>query len=675
MMTPKNQKALFKIGVTCLCILAFLSLFLYAKLDIYLQKFQWQKPLEIYTQGKQVHRGDMISPNRLALWLDKAGYNQTMAFSASAQYMTRSNLVSWNSKQDESLIFSVQFWNNQIEKILEAGAPKDSVALPDVYVGSLFPNSHQQQQLVRLHDVPSHVLDAIIVSEDRDFYQHQGISVFGIFRAVWQNITAGKVVQGGSTITQQLIKNQFFDHRQSYWRKIQEALMALILEQKLNKDQILEAYLNAIYFGQSTQGPVIGLNAASRYYFDKTPSQLDLNQSVSLAALIRGANYYHPVRHPDRLRARRDRILKQMVAYQRISQSEVDAVMGRALPEVHQLRIIEQQAPYQSLVKQAIHQNNLNIKQPQLQIKLTLDPQIQALAQQSMRSSLQKFDDPQLKASLVAIDVQSGAILAMENGSTDNYDGFNYALHAKRQVGSIIKPFIYYIAVQNGKDWQDELMDTPFEIELKGGQIWRPQNFSLESAGAVTMHQALTKSLNLATARLCIQQDITQLSSLLNRLITEKWFNPYPSLCLGATDLSVLQVSQLYQGLFNQGQYHKLHILKSEKQSKKPYVTLHSNAVASLNQTLHDITQQGTAAKIRWQLPRSITMGKTGTSDNQRDSWFAGMSTNSAHSFGIENGILVVVWAGYKDNSPTPYTGSSAALNIWIDFIKALEAN
>jgi penicillin-binding protein 1B len=675
MISPSTQKALIKIGLTGLCTVAFLSLFLYAKLDNYLQQFQWQKPLEIYTQGKRIHHGDMISPSRLALWLDKAGYNQTTSFSSSGQYISRSNLISWNSRSDESKIINVQFWNNQIEQIIESGESRDSITLPDVYVGSLFPNSKQQQQLVRLHDVPSHVLDAIIVSEDRDFYQHQGISLLGIFRAIWQNVTAGKVVQGGSTITQQLIKNQFFDHRQSYWRKIQEAFMALIIEQKLNKDQILEAYLNAIYFGQSTQGPVIGLNAASRYYFDKTPSQLDLNQSVSLAALIRGANYYHPVRHPERLRARRDRLLKQMVTYQRISPSEVDAVIGGDLPEVHQLRIIEQQAPYQSLVKQAIHQHNLNKTLSQEQIKLTLDPQIQALAQKSLQSSLKQFDDPLLKASLIAIDVQSGAILAMENGSTDAYDGFNYALHAKRQVGSIIKPFIYYIAVQNGKDWQHELMDMPFEIELKGGQIWRPQNFSLESAGPVTMHQALTKSLNLATARLCIQQDITQLSSLLNRLITEKWFNPYPSLCLGATDLNVLQVSQLYQGLFNQGQYHKLHILQSEKQSKKPYVSLHSDAVASLNQTLHDITQQGTAAKIRWRLPNSITMGKTGTSDNQRDSWFAGMSTNSAHSFGIENGILVVVWAGYKDNSPTPYTGSSAALNIWIDFIKTLEAS
>jgi penicillin-binding protein 1B len=381
------------------------------------------------------------------------------------------------------------------------------------------------------------------------------------------------------------------------------------------------------------------------------------------------------VRHPKRLQTRRDRLLKQMVTYQRISQSEVDSVIGSELPEVHQLRIIEQQAAYQSLVKQAIHQQNLDTKKPHAQIKLTLDPQIQALAKQSLQATLQDVGDSQLKASLIAVDVQSGAILALENGSTDAYDGFNYALHAKRQVGSIIKPFIYYIAVQNGKDWQHELKDVPFEIELKGGQIWRPQNFSLESAGNVTMHQALTKSLNLATARLCIEQDITQLSSLLNRLITEKWFNPYPSLCLGATDLNVLQVSQLYQGLFNQGQYHKLHILRSNKQSKKPYVSLHAGAVASLNQTLHDITQQGTAAKIRWQLPNSIAMGKTGTSDNQRDSWFAGVSTNSAHSYGIENGILVVVWAGYKDNSPTPYTGSSAALNIWIDFIKTLEAN
>ncbi len=668
------KQHLIKAAITIFAIIGCFMLFLNARLDIYLAEHSWREPISVYSRSAELTLGQKFSAPQLEDWLTVAGYEYNPYLTGAAQFKGDQEWMYWTAAQHDQQQFAVNFENGRVKQLLDVSSnlSLNHVILPKVYLSSLFAGTNSQRRLVALDEVPTELIDAVIVSEDRQFFSHSGVSIFGILRALWSNIRAGKVVQGGSTITQQLVKNTFFDHSPSYWRKLQEAFMAYLLEQKLTKDEILEAYLNAIYLGQTPHGAVIGVEAAAQFYFNKSVSQLDANESVSIAALVRGANYYHPKRHPDRLLSRRNLLLEQMQEFQRIGQRRAEQISQTELPHFEFATFSRKQPAYLSLthreLRQRLHAQAL--KNAEGEIVLTIDPLLQQTAQKSLIEGLLQLGDPKLKASMIVVQKKTGAVLAMANGSYQDKDSYNYAAHARRQIGSLVKPFSYYIAFKKGHNWNTTIEDEAFELTMDNGQTWQPQNFDKKTYGSIASIEAFKRSLNLSSAKLCLDKTLLDLSKQLNKILQQQRIQPYPSLCLGAIDLSLMDVAQLYQGLVNDGSYRPLYFVEKVALSDTPELAAMGNlphldwaATYQIHQGMRAVTSEGTAQKLRWELPGMQIIGKTGTSDEQRDAWFAGATED----------LLVVVWTGHADNSPTRFTGSSAALNLWIEFIQRIQ--
>ncbi len=567
----------------------------------------------------------------------------------------------------------------------------DAIELEPEVLGELYHGAWEERHIVTLMNVPPLLLKAIIDVEDQHFYTHHGIDLNGSVRALWVDLRSGHVVEGGSTLTQQLAKNFFLSDRRTLQRKLREALMALIIERHFTKREILENYINEIYFGQYGAEGVYGVWEAAQFYFGKTPEALSIGEMATLAGLIRAPNLYSPFRSPMRARRRRDHALRLMHERRDITDEQYAAALAAPL-QVASIPAPAEHAPYfVDFVRQELSHAYPSevLTTAGLRIFTTLDPHLQQLAEQSVQKGLADLerryphlqsDRPadQLEACLIAILPQTGEIKAMVGGRDYRLTQFNRCTQGRRQPGSVFKPFTYLAAFEQTRHTDHPILpttrleDEPFDWVFDH-RVWSPADYENRYRGMVTVRQALEFSLNAATARLAQQVGLPAILDTARRMGISSPLPPYPSVVLGAAEVSPFEIAQAYAALADGGlRAEPLSIkevldrgaLPVERQPVHVEQAIEPDTAYLVTHLLEGVIDYGTghsARKLGFTRPAA---GKTGTTNDYSDAWFVGFTPE----------LLTVVWVGFDQHQPLYLTGAEAALPIWTDFMRQATA-
>ncbi len=651
---------------------------------------RWQTPSQVYAAPLNSYQGMTLSPERLQYHLRQLGYQSVKTKpDAPGQYRHwRTNTGhAWEIHTRGFRFAEGPQAPQQVRLRLEKATPDtpwqveslqgaNVLTLEPVRLGGFYSATGEQRQPVTLSQLPTTLIQGIQAVEDRQFKHHHGINLAGILRAAWHNLKAGKVVQGGSTITQQLVKNRLRTPQRSWRRKINEAMLAVLLEQHLDKGAILEDYLNEAYWGQNGKLAIHGIAEAVEYYFGTSPEQLDLAEQALLIGLVKGPSWYNPRKHPERALQRRNLVLRLMADTGIISESARTKAVKKPLG-VTAIGHINTglYSDFLQLVNQRLQQRFRpgQLQNAGLRIFTTLEPWAQHQLNETLARQVPKAGAG-LQAAAVLTQAQSGEILALD-GDARRISGFNRALLARRQIGSLIKPFIYLAGLELLPDFSldSPLADEPVAVSTGQGTSWRPANFSRRSHGTAPAREALLHSWNLATVHLGLRIGLKPLADFLQHLGLQTPRQVHPSLFLGAIDLSPLEVTQLYQLLASRGSQNKTVALRAVtdthgrpllrmKPSKPPI--LKPEHLQQILRVLHQITFSGTAASLqKWPELQGPLFGKTGTTNGGRDNWFAGFNPR----------YLLTVWVGRDDNKPTGLTGAKAALPVWAESMLALQ--
>lgn len=540
------------------------------------------------------------------------------------------------------------------------------------------------RKLVALGDVPPLLIDAIIAIEDQSFYEHHGIQVWRIAGAFVANLRAGKVVQGGSTLTQQLVKNFYLTRERTFVRKLTEVAMALLLERNHTKQEILEAYLNEVYMGQRGSIAIHGVGEAASLYFGKPVNELTLSEAALLAGLIKGPNLYSPYRSPELARKRRDLVLKELRDQDKIERDAYESALVADLG-VRDVLTDENLAPYyvEELREELSERYGEEILQGAgMSVYSTLDAELQRAANDAVTRQLAKLEkdfpvlrrkDSPLQAAVVALAPKTGEILALVGGRDYGKSQFNRATQAHRQPGSVFKPIVLLTAVGRGAGTPaftlvSKLEDEPLSYSQPTG-VWEPVNYDGEYRGVVTVRQAIEQSLNVPVARLGIAVGPDKVIATARALGIQSPLLPVPSVALGAFEVTVLEAARAYAVLASAG-------LRTDLRSYTQVVqvdgrvleqrTLDSTRafdpadVYLVTSALQGVVDRGTGAPLRRLGFRGDIAGKTGTSSDYRDAWFIGYTPE----------IVIAVWVGFDDGASVKVTGATAALPIFADVLE-----
>jgi penicillin-binding protein 1B len=651
---------------------------------------RWSLPARVYARPLDLYVGRELSADQFQDELNALYYRPVKTATQPGRFSKNRDVFHvvtrpftfWDGQQDSASL-KVSFSGNRIGALTDAGSGRtvNLARLDPVLVGSFYPAHNEDRVLLKLDDVPVSLTDALIAIEDRGFYKHHGVAPLAILRALLANVRARGVVQGGSTLTQQLVKNFFLSSERSLTRKINEAIMALLLEWHYEKDEILEAYLNEVYLGQDGNRAIHGFGLASHFYFEKPLAELNVEQYALLVGLVKGPSYYNPRRHPERARARRNLVLGVMAELGLIERDEAERASNRPVEVSNQGRKAINTFPaFLDLVRRQLQRDyrDEDITTEGLAIFTTLDPQLQWQLEQTLASGLQNLEKGRgseagkLQGAAIVTSVQGGEVLALAGGREAKFAGFNRALDAQRQVGSLLKPAVYLTALEQSQRYTlaTLLDDSPLTYTARNGTVWAPGNYDRMSHGRVPLYQALAHSYNISTARLGLDLGIDSIVATLRRLGVEQRLNPYPSLVLGAVEMSPLQVAGLYQTFASGGFLTPLRAINAVLAADKTPLQRYSLSVRAVvdpapvylvNTAMRYVVREGTGSALYQVLPGDWDIaGKTGTTDDLRDSWFAGFSGDR----------LGVVWIGRDDNASTGLTGSSGALRIWRDLFR-----
>jgi penicillin-binding protein 1B len=644
---------------------------------------RWTLPARVYAQPIELYVGQALSAKRAAEELDRLGYLAQARADRPGTYWRKGDRIGlylrafrFSDEMQAARALDLGFAGDTIVSVRDAqGADVPVIRLDPLLIGSIFPIHGEDRIVVSPAQVPPLLPEALKAVEDRKFDTHHGVNPLAILRAAFVNVRAGQVEQGGSTLTQQLVKSYFLDSRRTLGRKVEEAIMAVILESRFGKADIMNAYINEIYLGQDGQRAVHGFGLASQFYFGKPLAELDLPEIALMVAIVRGPSYYDPRRHPDRALARRNLVLR--VLGERGVVSAADAERAAAKPlgvaKAGQKSAVFFPA-FLDLVRRQLRADykEEDLTESGLVVFSTLDPLLQEKAEYSLESELDRQDASARKVShglegvVVVTTPQTGEVVAMVGGRHASFDGFNRALDAKRPIGSLAKPLVYLSALETGRYTPASIVhDQPVTIKLPNGQTWKPENYDRQIRGDMPAVRALTQSLNLPTVNLGLEVGLPRVARTFVQLGLAEAPAAYPSMLLGATNLSPYEVAQMYNTLANGGFRSPLRAVRvvmaeSGKQLKAPQFEIAeaapADAVYTLDRMLIEVMQRGTGRPARSTLPAGLVVaGKTGTSNDYRDSWFAGFS--GAH--------LIVVWMGHDDNSQTGLTGTTGALAAW----------
>jgi penicillin-binding protein 1B len=659
---------------------------------VVIREFQgrhWSVPARVYAAPLDLYVGAPIAANDIEEELRRLHYHLGDPSTSPGVYRRNggsfdlhARRVRFIDEQREPELVSIRADSNSITGLKAAdGSELPVFRLDPPMVGSVFPVHGEDRLVMSPADVPPLLRTGIKLIEDRRFDEHHGVDAYGVLRALWANLRARRVVQGGSTLTQQLVKNYFLSDEQTFGRKATEAVMALRLEAHFSKEEILVAYLNEVYLGQDGARAIHGFGLGSEYYFAKPVAELDAGELALLIGLVKGPSYYDPRKHADRALARRNLVLQELSVAHLIDATAAKRAAAKPL----NLRPPggSYVPAYLDLVRRNLKRDyaEADLAAAGLAVYTSLDPRAQGAAERALSLNLKRLDaasrvrGTHLEGAVIVAEPNSGDVVAVVGGREFGTDGFNRALDARRPIGSLVKPAIYLTALETGRYTAATLIeDAPIEIKLADGSVWAPQNFEHEFYGQVPMARALAQSMNLATVRLGLDLGLPKVAETLQRLGLETPPTLNPSLLLGTVEMTPLEVVQIYTSLANGGFRARLRavraVLDEQGRPLKSFkvqveAAAPPAAVYQLDRMLMLVTTHGTGRDAANRLPRGLVVaGKTGTSSDTRDSWFAGFTGS----------YLSVVWVGYDDNRVTGLTGAMGALPVWADTLASLKS-
>ena len=675
--------------LVCLFVCALWVIWLDGQIRTHFEGHKWTVPAKVYARPLLLTVGQAIKPEQLQAELEWADYRAYSQLSLPGRFSRQDTTFTiyrraWHFAHgaEPSRRVSVRLEQGKVIELSEAGRALPQLYLEPKLIGGIYPAHNEDRELVQLHDVPEVLIDALIATEDREFMNHYGVSVKGIARAMVANVRAGALVQGGSTLTQQLVKNFFLTNERRFTRKANEAVMSILLELRYSKEEILQTYINEVYLGQAGNRAIHGFGLASRFYFAKPLAELNLSEIATLVGLVKGASFYNPRRHPERAQQRRDLVLQLMEQAQVITENQRILAQGQRLQVVDAARAGQREYPaFLELVRTQLQQDYRleDLQNAGLKIFTTLDPWAQHSLEAAATHHLQRLEkrhpvqQGKLEVAAVITSIEGAEVRALLGGRHAEFFGFNRALSAERSIGSLAKPMVYLAALESGRwHWGSMVDDKPVTVAGQGNQLWQPQNYDKRSHGPVPMVTAFAQSYNQATARLGMNVGLSQVAKIFTRLGYTEKVPPYPSIMLGAISMSPYQVAQLYQGIAAQGRVRSLQVIDVVTDAQGHVLTHYSqqghqafsaSTMQWLTWGMSQVTEKGTAKALQSYLPLPIA-SKTGTSNDQRDAWFVG--------FDAEH--LGVVWVGRDDNQAMPLVGGSAALPIWQDSFRLLGA-
>ena len=691
---PSQQRGLVFSTILLLIVIAgmvLLALYL-VKLDRTItHKFEgkrWDIPAKVYSQPLELYQGASVDNNTVKQWLELLNYRSSKDYTRTGSFHksgstyvihTRGFTYSANDVDPEQVI-KMTISGGEIKSIQSTKQNKTGIIrLEPVSIGGIYPDNNEDRMVVSLDDVPQPLIDALIATEDRGFYEHKGVSIRGIGRAIVNNFTGGSR-QGGSTITQQLIKNFYLNSDRTLKRKANEALMAVLLELHYSKDEILQAYLNEIYLGQNGKRSINGFGLASQFYFNQPLNELRVDQQALLVGMAKGPSVYNPRRHPEAAKQRRDTVLNNMLVIGKLSQEDYDAAIEKPLGVVD--KAVEGKAlfpDFLDIVKRELNDvyYSDDLKNEGLTIISTLNPIAQMAADKAVEKKLGELrrkgsKTKDLQSALVSANPETGELVAVV-GSGSEFTGFNRAVDAKRQVGSLLKPVIYMTALESGRyNLASSVNDSPITVNVSGGKPWTPKNYDHRDHGFVPFTTALAKSYNQSAVRLGMEFGIDTFAKQLRRLGVKEQIPSYPSVLLGSVDLSPMDMLGIYQVFATGGFRTPIHSIRTviddrgrilQRTGLNTQRSIPPETNFLINYALQEVVKKGTAKRIQSLGSKLNLAGKTGTTNDFRDAWFAGYSGN----------YVSVVWVGRDDNKPIGLSGGTGALPVWEDYMDRLK--
>ena len=640
---------------------------------------RWSIPAEVFAQPLSLYAGLSISPSELVSELERLGYQSSNDLPAKGKYRIQTKKIDIYLRDfafiegfREGVIVSAFFDEGKIIKLInKAGKELALVDLEPAKIGTIFPSHGEDRIVLTPPEVPNILTQGLIAIEDREFLTHPGFSFAGIARAAFANLRAGETRQGGSTLTQQLVKSYYLSNEQTLIRKLREVAMAIVLELRFSKGDLLTAYTNEIFLGQSGSRAIHGFGLGAQYYFNQPLAELETHQLATLISIIRGPSYYNPFRSPDRVLTRRNRILDTFykdgiinkAAHAEAISAGLEVTRGTSRGGSHYPAFMDQ---VRNELKELYPKDALSSEG--MKIFTTLNPTIQEQVQLAVRETLSSIETERsietdsLEAAGIVTQSQTGEILALIAGRDASLHGFNRAISTRRSIGSVIKPVTILTALKADMDLTDFVGDKEISLPSESGQVWSPKNFDGKTNGVVPLYLALNRSLNLAMVNLGVTLGLEKVQKEFELLTGRMPRNQFPSFLLGAEPMSPLEVSELYSnfasGGFNLKPKAVIDVLDSAGSPLSHHSivleqTINPTISNTLNRSLELTMRRGTGRFSSFS--KSGVAGKTGTTNDNRDSWFAGFDDNK----------LAVFWVGRDDNKSSGLSGASGALKVW----------
>jgi penicillin-binding protein 1B len=670
---------------------------------------RWNLPSRIYSDLYSVREGEGGSADRLAAKLDRLLYQQDDDPAAAPGPPTRPGHYRRNGGAIElhtrgfrypghdfrGFRAAVDFAGGRVVSVRDAAGNRvPAVVIEPELLGSVFGEEGEDRSLVRLADVPKTLTDAILVTEDRDFYRHAGVSIKRTFGAVFANVRKGSATQGGSTLTQQLVKNLYLSPERTLKRKGIEAILALILDARYSKDEIFEAYLNEIYLGREGSVNVTGVGEAARHYFGKEAADVDLAESATIAAIIKAPNVYSPLRSPARTQQRRDLVLRMMREEKKITDAELKQALAEPMRSQSR-RSVRTKAPhFVDFVKAELEERyGEKLKTEGLQIYTTLDVDLQQAGQRAVTEGLASLEkkysrlakaareETPLQGALIMLEPQTGSVRVLVGGRDYRRSQFNRVTQAHRQPGSLFKPFVYLAAFAK-RDLPKAvtpatiLDDSPITVSWdrkEAEQQWTPRNYDGQFRGRMSARAALEQSINIPTVRTALTAGLSTVIATARAAGIGSPLRPYPSIALGAFEISPIEIASAYSVFANSGVRIEPNaivgvtnsdgeVLDRKESALKP--ALPADAVFLIDSMMRGAVDRGTGGGARLGGVRGVLAGKTGTTNDGRDAWFVGFSPR----------FLAAVWVGFDDNRAVHLSGAQGAVPLFADFTRSVPA-
>lgn len=683
-----------KLALLGTCCVGLYGIYLDGKIRSKMDGQVWQLPAEVYSRIESIRIDDNLTLEQVKLALLDNGYREVSLIATPGDFkIDGENLVllrrafQFPETPEAQRVLRLRFVGDKLARIEDLVQFKEvsEFRLDPKLIAMLHSDNDEERQALRLQEYPRLLIDALLLTEDKRFYQHEGISPLGIARAFLTNYQAGKTVQGGSTLTQQLVKNLFLSNEKTLVRKINEALMSLILDFRYDKNHILETYLNEIYLGQNGSYQIHGFALASQFYFGRPIQEISLNQIALLVGMVKGPSLYNPWKNPEGAIERRNVVLRVLLEHKVINEELYGLLSKQPLGVKEKGNIYRQQPAFMHALNMDI-KNELGENKSALlsgaKIFTTLDRKQQRSAEMAVINGVAELENSDkkikdLQSAIVVAEYKTGKVRAIVGGVQTQYAGFNRAIQTKRQIGSLVKPSIYAIALSDPQNFRlnTPIKNQPITITVKGGQPWTPRNYDRRFSGSVMLMDALVRSLNIPTVNIGMK---IGLKNVIAKQKEMGWDNaeipPYPATLLGSYSISPYDVTKSYQVIANAGlkaplttieaiispngeMIYQPDLVKTGKQ------VLPEEAAIQTLYAMQQVVERGTARSLQTDFANLHLAGKTGTTNNARDTWFVG----------IDGENVATVWLGKDNNGDTHLTGSSGALKVYKEYLARAE--